>query len=79
VKALIGDPSRLVANTLSIAGTILRRAEDLRNRIEALQPCNIAVTVSQGVTARADDKRYEDLFSRADNAMYRTKRTGVTG
>jgi len=52
------------------------RAEELRGRIESLQPCNIAVTVSLGVTVLADDERYEDLFSRADAAMYRSKKNG---
>jgi len=29
-----------------------------------------------GVTVLADDERYEDLFSRADAAMYRSKKNG---
>lgn len=52
------------------------RAEQLRCNIESLLPCGIPVTVSLGVTVLAKNERYEDLFSRADAAMYRSKANG---
>lgn len=52
------------------------RAEELRSNIESLLPCNIPVTVSVGVTVLAGDESYEELFSRADAAMYQSKMNG---
>jgi two-component system cell cycle response regulator len=57
-------------------GQAYGRAEQLRSAIEFLQPCGIFVTVSMGVTVSIDQERYEDLFSRADAAMYRSKANG---
>lgn len=57
-------------------GQAYDRAEELRSSIESLQPCGIPVTVSLGVTVLAGQERYEDLFSRADAAMYRSKANG---
>jgi two-component system cell cycle response regulator len=52
------------------------RAETMRLRIEGLQPCGIAVTASIGVAALAKGESYEELFQRADSAMYRAKEAG---
>ena len=57
-------------------GQAYDQAEELRRNIEALQPCNIPVTVSLGVTVLVGRERYEDLFARADAAMYRSKANG---
>jgi two-component system cell cycle response regulator len=57
-------------------GQAYDRAEELRSSIESLQPCSIPVTVSLGVTVLVGHERYEDLFSRADAAMYRSKANG---
>jgi two-component system cell cycle response regulator len=51
-------------------------AEELRRRIESLLPCSIPVTMSLGVTVLARDEGYENFFSRADAAMYRSKAKG---
>lgn len=50
--------------------------EVLRRRIESLLPCGIPVTVSLGVAVLVGDERYEDLFLRADAAMYISKANG---
>lgn len=52
------------------------RAETLRQCIEALRPCGLAVTVSVGVAALAPPDTYDDLFRRADEAVYDAKRNG---
>lgn len=57
-------------------GQAYDKAEELRSRIESLLPCSIPVTVSLGVAVLVGDERYEDLFSRADAAMYRSKVNG---
>jgi len=57
-------------------GQAYDKAEKLKSCIESLQPCSIPVTVSLGVTVLVGDERYEDLFSRADAAMYRSKANG---
>ena len=57
-------------------GLAYEMGEELRRRIESLQPYNISVTASLGVTVLVGHERYEDLFSRADAAMYRSKANG---
>jgi two-component system cell cycle response regulator len=51
-------------------------AEALRVATAALMPAGIAVTVSFGVAVRQPDESYEDLFKRADAAVYRAKAAG---
>lgn len=57
-------------------GQAYDRAEELRSSIESLRPCSVPVTVSVGVAVLVGHERYEDLFSRADAAMYRSKAKG---
>lgn len=52
------------------------RAETLRGRIEALKPCGIETTASIGVATLAKGENYDELFQRADGAMYRAKEGG---
>jgi two-component system cell cycle response regulator len=51
-------------------------AEKLRAAVAALAPAGIAVTVSVGLAERRPDESYEDLFKRADAAVYRAKEAG---
>ncbi len=50
--------------------------EVLRRRVQSLSPCNIPVTVSLGIAVLDEHECYEDLFSRADAALYRSKEYG---
>lgn len=52
------------------------RAETLRQSVEALRPGGVAVTVSIGVAALAPRDTYDDLFRRADEAVYDAKKMG---
>lgn len=52
------------------------RAEATRSRIEALMPEGIPVTASLGVAVVSGGETYDDLFRRADDAMYRAKMAG---
>ena len=52
------------------------RAETARARIDALMPCDIKATISIGVAALASGEGYDELFQRADSAMYRAKQAG---
>lgn len=52
------------------------KAEELRSNIESLQPCNIPMTVSLRVAVLVGHECSEDLFSRADAAMYCSKANG---
>lgn len=52
------------------------RAESTRARIEALMPTGISVTASIGVAVMSGGETYDDLFRRADDAMYRAKTGG---
>lgn len=52
------------------------RAEATRERIEQLNPCAIKVTASIGVAALRRKENYDELFQRADSAMYRVKTAG---
>lgn len=53
-----------------------RRAETARARIEALMPGGIKTTISIDVAALASGEGYDELFRRADGAMYRAKLAG---
>lgn len=52
------------------------RAEATRSKIEALMPDGIPVTASVGVAVLSGGETYDDLFRRADDAMYRAKMAG---
>jgi two-component system cell cycle response regulator len=52
------------------------RASVMRVRIAELNPCDIGVTVSIGVAALHKGETYDELFQRADSAMYRAKTAG---
>ncbi len=54
------------------------KAESLRAEIEKLQPHDLRITASIGVTTLTDDpdESFESLFSRADQAVYDAKDTG---
>lgn len=53
------------------------RAEATRMRIaELAQPCGIPVTASIGVASLSQGESYDELFHRADGAMYRAKLAG---
>ena len=55
-----------------------RKAEDIRARIEELNPQGIRVTASIGVTTLVPSAgwRFDDLFKQADKAVYRAKAAG---
>ena len=52
------------------------RGEATRARIEGLKPCGMAVTASVGVAALVKGEAYDELFHRADSAMYLAKAAG---
>lgn len=52
------------------------RAELVRQQIEDLKPCGIRVTASIGVAELAQEESYDELFQRADRAMYNAKTNG---
>jgi two-component system cell cycle response regulator len=52
------------------------RGEVARARIEGLNPCDCPVTVSIGIATLKKDETYDQLFHRADSAMYRAKMAG---
>jgi two-component system cell cycle response regulator len=52
------------------------RAETMRQRIEALTPCGIVATASIGVAALEKGESFDELFQRADSAMYQAKESG---
>lgn len=55
-----------------------QRAEELRERLEALRPAGIHMTVSIGVTSRAkgSEASMGDMFRIADRAVYQAKEAG---
>lgn len=63
----------LLDTTKEVASII---AEDLRKMIEENQINNISVTVSLGVTSLNDSDTTEDVFDRADKALYMAKNKG---
>ncbi len=52
------------------------RAELIRKQLEDLKPCGIRVTASIGVAELASTENYDELFQRADRAMYDAKTNG---
>lgn len=52
------------------------RGEAFREKIETLAPEGVAITVSIGIAVVVEGETYDDLFSRADGAMYRAKVAG---
>ncbi|MCR8923870.1 diguanylate cyclase [Dasania sp. GY-MA-18] len=52
-------------------------AEDLRKAIASLNPCDIEITASFGVTTlKENEQDFSSLFSRADEAVYEAKESG---
>ena len=52
-------------------------AEDLRKAIESLNPSNLSITASFGVTAlKPEENDFSTIFSRADAAVYEAKEQG---
>jgi diguanylate cyclase (GGDEF)-like protein len=52
------------------------KAEQIRHAIELLQPENIKVTISIGLTQMQGDENIEKMISRADIALYKAKENG---
>jgi len=52
------------------------RGEAFRTKIEMLMPEDIAITVSIGIATVEGFESYDELFNRADGAMYRAKLAG---
>lgn len=52
------------------------KADAIRRAIQTLQPCGIEITVSIGIATLQSAESYDDLFRRADSALYRAKITG---
>jgi diguanylate cyclase (GGDEF)-like protein len=52
------------------------KAEQLRSAIEDLEPSGLPVTASFGVAQLRANEVYENVFSRADSAMYEAKQEG---
>ncbi len=52
------------------------KAEKMREAIEELEPSGLHVTASFGVAQLQPGETYENLFGRADSAMYKAKRAG---
>ena len=52
------------------------KAEQLRTAIEDLEPSGLPVTASFGVAQLRANEVYENVFSRADSAMYEAKQEG---
>lgn len=75
VARIGGEEFVVVLPGVGLAETAAR-AEATRARIAALMPCGIAVTASIGVAALAKGESYDELFHRADGAMYRAKTNG---
>lgn len=54
-----------------------RKAESLRQTISDLKPGDLTVTMSLGVTERSgDSESFDQLFKRADDALYKAKHGG---
>jgi two-component system cell cycle response regulator len=51
-------------------------AERLRERIAAANPAGIPVTASFGITTLIPGDNFDQMFSRADAALYEAKRAG---
>lgn len=58
------------------ADEALTRGKAIRERIEKLHPAGIPITISVGIATMIGNETYDDLFHRADNAMYRAKDSG---
>lgn len=74
--ARIGGEEFVAILPNTIISDALSKAEYFRLKIEALMPQGIAISVSVGIATATDAETYDNLFSRADDAMYRAKSTG---
>jgi two-component system cell cycle response regulator len=72
-----GEEFVLILNQCGIEDA-LKRAEDVRRKIEALKPDDVTVTASIGLTSRPLGKqvKFDDLFAVADRAVYEAKNQG---
>lgn len=70
-----GEEFVVVLPGVSLADAFIR-AETARAQIEALMPGDIKATISIGVAALANGEGYDELFQRADGAMYKAKQAG---
>ena len=72
-----GEEFVLVLNQCNVENAT-RRAEKIRQEVEALKPDGIPVTASVGVTSRplGKDVKFDDLFNVADRAVYEAKNQG---
>jgi two-component system cell cycle response regulator len=84
IVARIGGEEFVVLLCHSDEKNTFDRADKLRENIESLQPFSIKLTVSIGVATLAatkvgsdnDKETFDDLFARADKALYRSKHAG---
>ena len=70
-----GEEFVAILSGVGLAEAVIR-AESARARIESLKPNGIPITVSLGVTVMIGKESYDELFRRADDAMYRAKLGG---
>ncbi|MFA6014797.1 MAG: diguanylate cyclase [Gallionellaceae bacterium] len=70
-----GEEFVVILPNIGLAEATARGAAT-RARIESLNPCGISVTASIGVAALHKGETYDELFQRADSAMYRAKTEG---
>lgn len=70
-----GEEFVVILPGVGLAEAIIR-AESVRARIENLRPQGHEVTISLGVTVMSGKESCDDLFRRADSAMYRAKVSG---
>lgn len=79
IVARIGGEEFVVMLSHSDEENTLRRAEQLRERIEKLKPLGKKITASIGVTTlnlNNSKETFDDLFTRADKALYESKDNG---
>ncbi len=78
IVARIGGEEFVVMLAHSDEKNTFARAEELRKSIEALKPVGWKTTVSIGTTTLNlhEKETFDDLFNRADKALYTSKNTG---
>lgn len=90
LQSVFGDENRLyrtggeefnlifVGKSVADVMPVIKQAwRDVRNQNFEYEGQNIRVTISVGVTAmRADDQKVDDVYKRADDNLYRSKRAG---